>query len=190
MTKPIVMVVGCQYVKNFGKNRWCEICSHLMAARTCHTAKYFGSDCIHDSSRTVWCPKCCNIIIPVSWMGLRNHPIPSHWFKCQPRCCSLFDITFSGAVILQEYTVSSFLYCQTLQRLIFEAGMWHSRMVLLHRIHFSSPEGPSKKTSLWKTLLLSANNRLNIASGKLCKRKDIVSVWCATMTFLKRHFQF
>lgn len=79
---------------------------------------------------------------------------------------------FSGAVIPQEYTVSLLLYCQTLQRLIFEAGIWHSRIGLLHRIHFfSPPEGPSKKTSLWKTLLLSANLRLNIASGKLCERK-------------------
>lgn len=82
-------------------------------------------------------------------------------------------MTFSGAVTLQEYMVPLFLHCQTLQRLIFQAGMWLSRMGFFHSI-FPLRRGHQKKDIILKTPLLSANNRLTIASGKLSKRKEIV----------------
>lgn len=74
------------------------------------------SDCIHDSA---WCPNLWNITITASCLGLRNHLIPSYWLIYQQQSCSIFQITSSCVVRLQEYTVMPFLHCQTLEHLIF-----------------------------------------------------------------------
>lgn len=89
--------------------------SSRKVSRTYHTAEDFGSACIRGSSRTVGFQNAAKSLFLFHDCASEITQFHHTGLNVTHRAAAYPTLLFSGAVKPQEYTVSSFSYCQDLQ---------------------------------------------------------------------------